>query len=87
MDLIPHRIAGIPCLIRVNTYVRVKPWRGSPSSCPSSDDYYGYTECEWELCDRKGYRARWLDKKFTRYERDLVEEAIHINYREEREEP
>lgn len=24
----------------------VKPWRGSAESCPSSDDYYGYSEVD-----------------------------------------
>lgn len=88
MDLLPHTIAGIPCQIGVSSYIRVKPWRGSPASCPSSADYYGYEECSWELYDRKGYRARWLDKKLSRYETDLVEQAIHEFYTaRENEEP
>lgn len=87
MDLIPHTLAGIPCLLRVTSYVKVAPWRGSAQSCPSSDDYYGYTECEWEVHDRKGYRAKWLDKKLSRYEKDRAEETIHNFYNSENEEP
>jgi hypothetical protein len=26
-------------------------------------DYYGFTEIEWDMLDRKGYRAKWLDRK------------------------
>ena len=65
MNFIPHTLAGIPCLIGVATYTRVGPWRGGIESCPSSDDYYGYEECEWEICDRKGYVANWLARKIT----------------------
>ena len=65
MDAIPYRIGGIPCLIEVTRYNRVKPWRGSPHTCPSSNDYFGYEEVEYNICDRKGYKAEWLEKKVT----------------------
>lgn len=86
MQFIPHTLAGIPCLIKVTHFMKVAPWRGSPQTCPSSDDYYGYTDSEWELYDRKGYRARWLDKKLTPFEKDRVEEAI-LEYFSTPEEP
>lgn len=82
MTTIPHTLAGIPCLIEVRSYVKVSPWRGSPETCPSSDDYYGYTECEWGILDRKGYKAPWLERKLTPYEKDQVEIAI-ANYQAE----
>jgi hypothetical protein len=43
--------------------LRVPAWKGSAHTCPSSDDYYGYTEIEFELYDRKGYHAKWLEAK------------------------
>ena len=80
MVFLPFKISGIPCLIRISYYVRVRPWRGSAQTCPSSDDYYGYTDCDWEVCDRKGYLAPWLGKKLTPYEKDLIAELIYNHY-------
>lgn len=58
---IEHRVAGIPCLIGVVDFVSVK---GSYRySAPSSDDYYGYEDIDYEILDRKGYRAKWLEAK------------------------
>ena len=72
---IEYTIAGIPCLIGVIDYTSVK---GSHSySAPSDMDYYGYTECDWEILDRKGYRANWLAKKITSRDEDLINDAIN----------
>lgn len=55
------RIAGIPCTIRV-AYASVTP----PNSRADSDwDYYGYTDFDYEVCDRRGRPAPWLAKKMT----------------------
>lgn len=71
---IEHRVAGIPCLIGVIDYSEVK---GSYNRNADSDmDYYGYTDCEWEILDRKGYRAKWLDKKLSQVEEDQISAAI-----------
>jgi hypothetical protein len=59
------QIAGIPCTVEVTRHVVVKPWGGSPHTCPSSDDYYGYSEVEFEVCDRRGRPAPWLERKMT----------------------
>ena len=59
--MLPFKIAGIPCLIKVESAV-VNP--GSYSYNAVSDyDYYGYCEIEYTVCDRKGYPAPWLAKK------------------------
>lgn len=72
--IIEHRVDGIPCQIGVIDYSCVK---GSYSYNAASDwDYHGYTDSEWELLDRKGYRAKWLDYKLTDEETAGVEEAI-----------
>lgn len=73
---IESRVQGIPCLIEVTTLTVVRPWRGSAQSCPSSDDYYGYSEVEFNVLDRKGYKAAWLEHKMTDDDRDLIKNEI-----------
>jgi len=67
-------IAGIPCLIGVIDFNRVK---GSYSYHAASDwDYYGYTESEWEVLDRKGYKAAWLERKLSSKDESRIESEI-----------
>ena len=56
---VPYVSNGIPCLIGVTYYFA----KSSDCYADNPDDYYGYVEREWELLDRKGYRAAWLEKK------------------------
>lgn len=71
---IEHRVAGIPCLIGVIDYDRVE---GSYSyNAPSDMDYHGYTECDWEILDRRGRPAPWLARKINAREEDAINEAI-----------
>lgn len=37
--------------VEVTHYFNQPPHKGSALTCDSSDDYYGYTECEWEWVD------------------------------------
>ena len=72
---IEHRVAGIPCLIGVIDYTSVK---GSYSyNAPSDMDYHGYTECDWEILDRRGRPAPWLQRKVDAKEEDAINEAIN----------
>jgi len=67
-------IAGIPCLIGVTHYECV---RGSYSYNAASDmDYYGYNDAEWEVLDRKGYKAAWLERKVTDADTRRIEAEI-----------
>jgi hypothetical protein len=67
-------IAGIPCLIGVTEYDSVA---GSYSYNAASDmDYYGYTECDWEVLDRKGYKAAWLERKLTSKDSERINNEI-----------
>ena len=67
-------IAGIPCIIGVTYYESV---RGSYSYNAASDmDYYGYTEAEWDVLDRKGYKAAWLERKLTAADHDRINAEI-----------
>lgn len=73
---IESNVQGIPCLIEVMSCTVVKPWRGSAQSCPSSDDYYGYSEVEFVVLDRKGYKAAWLERKMTDEDRARIKTEI-----------
>lgn len=71
---IETRVAGIPCLIGVISFNRVE---GSYSYHAASDmDYYGYTESEWEVCDRRGRKAQWLERKLTNKATAEIETVI-----------
>ena len=69
-------VSGIPCFANPESVTIVPPWNGSAHTCPSADDYYGYSECEFTLYDRKGYRAEWLERKMTDDDMKAIEEAI-----------
>lgn len=77
------KVQGIPCLVEVTTFINVKPWKGSPHTCPSSDDYYGYTEIEYDILDRKGYRAKWLERKITDRDVERIKGDIRNAYSSE----
>ena len=67
-----HRIAGIPCLIEVDSVFVQRPL--GPSA-DSDQDCYGYSEVEFTVRDRKGYVAPWLRRKMT------MEEGMEIEAR------
>lgn len=68
---IDSKVAGIPCIIGVTEYNECK---GSHSyDAPSDLDYYGYTEMEFDVLDRRGYPAAWLERKLDDSERDRIE--------------
>ena len=76
---IETRVAGIPCIIGVTEYSSTS---GSYDyNAPSDMDYYGYTESEWEVCDRRGRPAPWLARKLTSKECSRIESEIdeHMN--------
>lgn len=71
---IDARVAGIPCLIGVIEYSEIK---GSHSyNAPSDMDYYGYTEVEFEVLDRRGRPAAWLERKLDNNQREEIEYLI-----------
>lgn len=71
--LVPHRIAGIPCLIGV-TYFHQQP---ANRHADNPDDYYGYEEYAFEILDRRGRRADWLVRKLDDREEAAVYAAIN----------
>jgi hypothetical protein len=71
---IESRVAGIPCLIGVTHFDSVS---GSYSyNAPSDMDYYGYSESEWDVLDRRGRPAAWLERKLTDDDRQRIEQEI-----------
>lgn len=68
--IIQTRLAGIPCQIAVSNFKRVK---GSYSyNAPSDLDYYGYTDYDYEVLDRRGRPAPWLERKVSTDEIDDI---------------
>ena len=66
-ELHPSTVAGIPCIVGVvELYTDTSDgWNGSQSVF------------EYNILDRKGYRAKWLERKATsedavRFEREIV---------------
>lgn len=72
MHCVDITIDGIPCLAEVTTFHKVK---GSHSA-DNDWDFYGYTEIEYTVRDRKGYRAPWLERKLSDKDREEIERAI-----------
>jgi len=80
--MIDARIAGIPCLIEVDSCTIVPPWKGPASTAPSDLDYYGYSEIEFTVCDRRGRPAPWLERKMSEQDRIAIEEEILASRRD-----
>lgn len=75
--MLSTRIAGIPCLVELTSLFVQKPLG---LTCDSDWDCYGYTEIEFEVYDRGGRPAPWLERKLieketTRIEQELLENA------------
>ena len=66
-------VAGIPCIIGVTDYERYRPAyiSGPPEDCYPSEGGYG----EYDLLDRKGYRAAWLERK-VKDEREIQDQIF-----------
>ena len=68
------QICGIPCKIEVNRFNKVK---GSfRNDAPSDLDYRGYTESEWNVLDRRGRPAPWLERKITNEIRERIDGEV-----------
>lgn len=74
MQTFSSHVAGIPCEIRVRRYHAVRGNYSSRAADP--DEYYGWTECEFDVLDRRGRPAAWLEKKLTDDEQERIEREI-----------
>lgn len=63
------RIAGIPCKVDVTHYLHQRPMG---MRAASDVDCYGYTECEFTVCDLRGRPAAWLERKVTDADRERI---------------
>lgn len=67
------RVAGIPCQVEVTFYSAGYPgsrYGNRGEGIPPEPE-----EIEFRLLDRKGYRARWLEKKLDEHRtNDLMEQ-------------
>ena len=66
-------IQGIPCLIAIGYYHKQKPLG---MQADSDHDARGYTDAEYTVLDRKGYPAKWLERKMNDLDRERVVIAI-----------
>jgi hypothetical protein len=71
---IPIRIKGIPALIGLIRYSKIK---GSGWYDDASDiDFHGGVDSVWNILDRRGRRAPWLENKMNQIDCYMVEQAI-----------
>ena len=70
--IIDFKIAGIPCKIGLIHYLNIK---GDPKAC-NPDDFYGYTELDYDVLTVRGKKADWLIKKMTDADELAIEEAV-----------
>lgn len=61
--LMDTSIAGIPCQVKVDYFFITKGNYSRMAETP--EEYHGYREIEFTVCDRRGRPAPWLDKKVT----------------------
>ena len=69
---VPAFIDGIPCLLGVTRYFV----KCADRHADNDMDFYGYTEVEYDILDRKGYKADWLSKKVSRFKEIDLQEKI-----------
>ena len=80
-DCIPVRVRGIPMLVYIESYTPPDPGHPGvhdrktgdlidPGHPPSPE------EIEWTLCDRKGYPARWMERRLDKTNIQDIEDQI-----------
>jgi hypothetical protein len=72
MILATH-IQGIPCRVRVTHYFH-QPAMGYWADSP--DDCYGYTEIDFDVLDRRGRPAPWIERKMDDADTRAIEQEI-----------
>ena len=65
---------GIPCIVRVTDWEAYVPAQtsGPPESCYPPEGGEG----EWEILDRKGRPAPWLERKLTGDDRERIDTEV-----------
>lgn len=76
---IETRVRGIPCVVGVIYYFRAQP---NPYA-HSDVDYYGYTDRDYIILDRKGRPAPWLENKMTKDDYAKVDKIVDEYYEQQ----
>ena len=79
-DTIPFALHGIPCLIGVIDFLKVEGCYRHDAV--SEADYRGYTDLDYDLLDRKGYRASWLENKVDQHVCSDIRQAVIDYYKQ-----
>ena len=68
------RVCGIPCIVRVLSWEYYRPARtdGPPDYCYPAEGGEG----DWEILDRKGRPAAWLERKMTEEDRSAISREV-----------
>jgi hypothetical protein len=68
------RVCGIPCIIRVKYWEVYFPAQvsGPPERCYPEEGGEG----DWEILDRRGRPAPWLERKMTPNDHDRLDREI-----------
>ena len=76
--MIETRIQGIPCLVEMTSGSYQKPYSGSAYNCETDWDYYGgWSDVEYQVYDRRGRPAPWLEKKISpKDDQEIIELLI-----------
>lgn len=75
--MLQARIQGIPCQVKA-TYIFVQKPLGP--NCDSDWDCYGYSNVDFDVYDRKGYPADWLQRKMTKADEARIVEQLLEEY-------
>ena len=74
--MLSTRIAGIPCLVQLTHYSPYRDNRRGHIDSWLPDDP---EEIEFEVCDRNGRPAPWLERKLTEKETARIEQELLEN--------
>lgn len=79
-EIIPTQIKEIPAQLGVIACNITPP---NPYTWDSDVDFHGDTEVEFDILDRKGYQAKWLENKLSSYDwEDLANEVLQYMEKE-----
>jgi hypothetical protein len=77
---IETQVRGIPCRAKLTYYAARVPGRtyGPPEHCYPEEP----EEIEFEILDRRGRPAPWLERKLTRDDQDRIESELSLARRD-----
>jgi hypothetical protein len=82
MSTFKSTVAGIPCLIDVVHFDYRGPSKRPACLCDSPDEFEGWLEVEFNVLDRRGRLAKWLEAELTDDDIDRISHEALAVYRE-----